>query len=66
MIVGDLNERIGRFQNSVSLLSNSCNFKNVRDSLDYVLNANGKLLVSLIEDFSFLVVNEVTNSDSKG
>lgn len=59
-IIGDLNARIGLYQNE-----NQCQILN-RNSYDKSLNTRGRKLISLLDQSNFIVMNGCTFSDRNG
>jgi hypothetical protein len=61
LVVGDLNSRIGMYQNSFPLLSYQC-----RKSNDKRLNSRGRELIRLLDEKNFCVLNGASESDRHG
>jgi len=62
VIIGDMNARIGRFQN----YSNSRLNESRRESMDSTLNARDRRLIRILKDTDFRIINGSTVSDING
>ena len=67
MIIGDLNARIGKYQNPSTENIPSNDALNVtRNSKDDIFNRNGKKIMDFFEDFGLFVLNGTSKGDSSG
>jgi hypothetical protein len=68
VIIGDFNSRIGKEKTAIDLeeINLKVNFTNDRKSKDSVLNARGRKLLDMCENFSLFILNGRSISDKEG